>query len=608
LRKSRGRQPRNGKPVGAANSKKHSWARAWRSFALLTVTTVLFLIVIASGSRLLADYADGYRTEQALKLPDAVKVWRQEAWRQDDFFSQVRLGDLYSNNQSFAPAGESGKNPGFQDFVEAYVWYFMALRPDHSYRADDTPSSTDTIYNVRSNALRNAENIYDNLTFEQKLETRARLIYILSSRGAEGFITLGRLHSSGSLPYNPVDSNKPQVMLCMRSDWDHWYSGWLWWLWSTLASEPFPHPPVWKWLPKTQSNLDARLSEDMCNGAEVPPEPADNYPLTGANSVTSGTVALNSSGASGLPVSPPSVSIGANSGSASSGDNTGAVNLINTGGSGSGGSTSSGGYDNLPSIPSVFATSDAESLTYFQIAADLGHPLGTAYANAQRAVIRYNLGSDGGRIIADAEKRARFWTPPFEFYPGITAGGLPHSDEALPGIETRVALARYREIPVYAVGQALLFRGYLKRGCLPAPFCFRKAISDFQSSMGYEAAGFLVPPQTVRLIQMAAVDGDPVSQNRLAIMYTKGIGVPQNFLRAERWFTKAANQRYGEALFNLYVLYKVGPNGIEPDEHKATSFNTQAALAGYIPSRNELLDLLTQTDDDRHDHPGRARR
>jgi TPR repeat protein len=590
---------------------KTTLARKFRLYVLATGVAAALLLLFDSGSRLFADYADGYRTEQALTLPDAVKVWRQEAWRQDDFFAQVRLGDLYSANQSFAPA-ESPKNPSFFDPVEAYVWYFLALRPGNDYRADDYSASYDAIYNIRSNALRSAGDIFSALTFEQRLEARARILYILASRGAEGFLTLGRIHSSGSQIYNQQNTSKPQVMLCLRSSWDHWYSSWAWWLWTQVSSGIYPHPAVWKWVANTQSNWDARLPDYMCDGASVPQEPADNYAISGNSN--GGPVALNSgSSGSGLPVSSPGGSIGFDprvslQGSSSSGSNSEAIPLVNTGGGGAASSSSSSaGNYNQSSIPSVFVTNDAEALTYFQIAATLGHPLGSAYANSLRSSIKY-YNADGERIVADAERRARYWLPLFEYYPGATAGGMPHSDESLPSIEQRIALGRYREIPLFAIADALEFRGFLKRGCGPSPFCFKKAVAAFQSSQGFEPTGYLVPPQTVRLIQMAAVDGDAVSQDRLGIMYAKGVGVPQNFVRAEKWFTRAANQRYGDALFNLYVLYKVGPNGIEPDENKAVSFNTQAALAGYNPSRCELLNLLTQTDNTGHDRPAGGRR
>jgi TPR repeat protein len=187
---------------------------------------------------------------------------------------------------------------------------------------------------------------------------------------------------------------------------------------------------------------------------------------------------------------------------------------------------------------------------------------------------------------------------------------MPHSDESLPSLEERIALNRIRELPLRAVMEALDFRGYAKRGapCGPPPICFRRAVVQFQNAMGFEPTGFLMPSQTVRLIQMAAVDGDAIAQDRLGIMYAKGIGVPQNFVRAEKWFIKSANQRFPDALYNLYVLYKVGPNGIEPDEHKAVSYSAQAMAAGYNRTLCELQDLLNQADGAGHDHPEGARR
>lgn len=589
--------------------------------------TAAVILGIDSQTRLFADYADGYRTEQALTLPDAVKVWRQDAWRQDDFLAQVRLGDLYSTNQSFGP-GESSKNDSFRDPVEAYVWYFMALRPGHDYRADDNQASADTLYNIRSNALKNAQAIYYGLTFEQRLDARARILYILASRGAEGFITLGRIHSSGVYSTN-MPSDKQYVMLCMRSSWDHWYSSWAWWLWSLVTGNPYPHPPVWRWVANNKDNWDRRLYDYYCDGADVPPEPEDNFTLS-SPSAGGGAVALNrGSGGANLPFTSPTVSIGPDSSQA--GDaNSAAVATINSGGapaagasfSGAGSDGLSGGMSGASSglgagglgvtdspIPSVFVTNDAEALTYFQIAATLGHPLANSYVTSQRNAIRYSS-PDAARIIADAEKRARFWSPPFEYYPGATAGGMPHSDESLPSLEQRIALSRIRELPYNAVLEALDFRGYAKRSkaCGPPPVCFRKGVLQFQAAMGFEPTGVLTASQTVRLIQMAAVDGDAIAQDRLGIMYSKGIGVPQNFVRAEKWFIKSANQRFPDALYNLYVLYKVGPNGIEPDEHKAVSYSAQAMAAGYKTTLCELQDLLNQADGTGHGRPGGARR
>jgi len=615
----------------------------------LTIATALILLV-DSNTSLFADYADGVRTEQAMTLPDAVKVWRKEAWQRDDFLAQIRLGDLYSTTQSIGP-GES-KNAGFFDPVEAYVWYFLALRQGHDYRADDNGNAFDTLNTVRSNAQNNVEQLFSNLTFEQRLDARARILYILSSRGAEGFLTLGRIHASGWVGGGTIaPSQKPRVMLCMRSGWDHWYSGWLWWLWANLTGRAYPHLPVWSWVLNVQENWDRRLSDDQCMGADIPPEPLDNYALSPASS-GNGTIALGGSIPAGSSSPGPQGAPGPQGGSdpvgtvtvgggAPAGDSSGygSAGTGYPGGNGGGGSYSgsgypgggysgggysgggysgggyssggysgggySGGYGYRP-VPSVFEANDGEALTYFQVAASLGHPLAGAYASNARNAIRYYT-PDAGRIIAEAERRARYWLAPYEYYPGITAKGKLHSDESLPTLDERLALRRVRELPFPAILEALDFRGYAFRGraCGPPPICLRRATEQFQAALDLEPTGFLSPEQTVRLIQMAAVDGDAIAQDRLGIMYAKGIGVPQNYVRAEKWFIKAANQRYPDALFNLYILYRVGPNGIEPDEAKAGSYAAQASAAGYQPAHCELMDLLRQADSAGHDHGAR---
>jgi TPR repeat protein len=647
----RGLQLRSGDRRSGVNNKASTFARAARSLAVALALASAILLGFDSGTQLFADYADGYRTEPASTLPDAVKVWRQDAWRLDDYFAQIRLGDLYSQNQSFAPK-ESSKNPSFYDPVEAYVWYFMALRPDHSYSFDDSSSAYQNIYTIRSAALTNAEGVFYALTFEQRLDARARILYILSSRGAEGFITLGRLHGVGIAPQQEGQTmpSTPQVLLCMRSDYSYWPLSWYWYLRASVTGEDYPHPPVWKWVENSPKNWNLRYSESDCQASIPPPPPTDNLSASPSASYPSnysagGPVPLNSTGSgasNGLPVSPPNSGIGSDprvslqGGAPMSGGNSDPIALTPQdqsggmaattssgypgggsyagsygGGSGYGGGSSYGnGYGGSYARPlaSVFVANEAEALTYFHRAELLGHPMADSYTVALRYSINtYN--TDGKKIIADAEKRARYWSPPYEFYPGATAGGMPHSDENLPGLEQRIALGRVGEMPWSAIAEALDFRRYAKHGraCGPPPVCYRKPIVQFQSALGYEPTGFLTPPQVVRLIQMAAVDGDAVAQDRLGIMYAKGIGVPQNFVRAEKWFINAANQHNADALFNLYVLYKVAPNGIDQDEHKAASYNIQAMTFGYNRLLCELQDLLRQADD-RHDHADGARR
>ena len=302
---------------------------------------------------------------------------------------------------------------------------------------------------------------------------------------------------------------------------------------------------------------------------------------------------------------------GSDYGSSGSDDSSGAAgNGYGSNDSSSYGSGGGSGYGYRNRGPSsVMMRSNAEGLMYFDIAANLGHPLGADYAKSLMTSMSYN--GDATALAAMAAARARNWLPPFEYYPGSTAGGIPHSDESLPSLAQRQGFSRVREIPVFAIVEALQFRGLLRGGhggCWTGPACLAQAISKFQSALNFEPTGFLSPPQVVRLIQMSAVDGDAISQTRLGIMYAKGIGVPRNFPRALEWFTAAAKQRYGEALFNLGVLYKVGPDGVPQDKDKAARLFTEAALAGCNPAHSELKDLLAQADSAGHDQPGAARR
>jgi len=646
------------------HSKSFFLARAMRTAVLTCLCATA--VIIGFDSATLADYADGYRTEQALTLPDAVRVWRRDAWQRDDFYAEVRLGDLYSQNQSFTPK-ESSKNPSFFDPVEAYVWYFLALRPDHQYSFDDNANAYQSLYTTRDNAQRNLQQVYYMLTFEQQLEARARIIYILASRGAEGFMVLGRLHGVGIAqsvqPYQPYVPPYQKIQLCMRSDYTYWPLSWLYWVYASVAGSDYPHPPVWKWVDNTTQNQAEAFPDYNCSWEERPPPPSDLTSSSGSAYSTTSSYTGSSytgssytgspggsyggsysnsapvpltSGAGGPSIAPPTISLTPDpraSLQGSPGMNSQTVPLTPQeqtvatspaagaypGYSGAGYGGYAGGYGGYggysagysgygSGVPSVFQQNDAEALTYFQRADMLGQPLADTYTAALRnSIMSYN--SDGKRIIAEAEKRARYWAPPYEFYPGVTAGGMPHSDESILSLEQRIALGRIGEIPCCAIQEALNFRRYTVdgHGCGPPPICLRRSIVAYQNAIGAEATGLLTPLETVRLIQMAAVDGDAVAQDRLGIMYAKGIGVPQNFVRAEKWFINAANQHDADALFNLYVLYKVGPNGIDPDEHKAASYYLQAMAARYNVLLCELQDLLKQVDT-RHDHPDGPRR
>ena len=464
----------------------------------------------------LADYADGNQVRQSgAGLEKAVREWRRAAWQQDDIFSQMELGKLYSGDKSF------GADLTVVDPVEGYVWYYLELRPNHLYAVDDEGPAGDRFRLRQRKAFDDMQRDFDSMTLEQRMEARSRIIYILASRGAEGFITLGKLHREYDRAQMGQPAAWPPAVIVKCDDRPEGFLSWFWRWWNRE--------------PERQRQRD-------CHRIRVPWPNADHLRADNDNS--------------------------------------------------------------WYSQPSVIVRNNDEALMYFDIAANplYGHPLANDYAESLKNEMS-QLG-DITNIAADAYSRALTWATPFEFYPGATPGGVPYSDESLPGFAQRLALEHVGEIPPWVVEHALVFRGYLKRPRGPwrpsPPAAMMQAIWKFQDAMRFETTGYLSPFQEVRLIQKSALDGDAEMQNRLGIMYAKGIGVPRNFPRAEYWFVMAAKQNHGEALFNLGVLYKAGPLGVAPNMYKAVTMDLQSAAAGYNPARCELQDLLAKAGIDCH--------
>ncbi len=395
-----------------------------------------------------------------------MRDWRKAAWQRDDFFAQIKLGQLYAHDASF------------YDPVEAFVWYSMALRDDRNVSVDEV--AADTFNSLWNQASDDQSKLSASLTLDQRLEARQRIIYVLGCRGADGFISLGRLHESANSRYGPrQDGGK-----CRSSN---------------------------------SGSSSSRMPDARCQ-----PESDDSQQL-------------------GL-------------------------------------------------VPS-----DSDALMYFDIAQAEGHPLANDYARSPYNTVVSN--EPGGRdIVNDARSRSLNWFRPFEFYPGQTRGGTLHTDECVETLEQHEVLKRANEIWDSALERALWLMGLLKspNGAPCPPALLHEAIGKFQNLLSDDPTGFLTAQEKVRLIQMAAVNGDADSQVELGVMYTKGIGVVLNYARAEYWFSKAADQRCGEALYYLGVLYQAGVPGVQRDTDKAARYVTASALAGFKPIRNRLVELLAK--------------
>jgi TPR repeat protein len=450
-----------------------------------------------------ADYTDGVIAATKISQEAGIKLWRQAAWRDDDFLSEIRLGDVYGD--------ERGDNK-FYDPIESYVWYYLASVSDRIQEHIGDRYARHVIADDFHRSLEQQQKLMLLMTADQREQARRRIIYILSCRGADGFIKLGQIHTA-----NYGDEAAPAPA------------------WNGHGPRGGYAPP-----PDTYSSLGGVWSSEHHFRDDA-------------------------------------------WGEFENGDAAAARRQMGI------------------ATDSVIVPNDGEALTYFHIADNMGHPLAREYLKG----LDYNVRSSrwlGPRVAAEAAEKAQYWAPPFEFYPaGDNASGVPYTDECHIGLDRERALSLAQAgIPPRDVQQALWFLGWssvpFARWAAVNGGSEFKAIARFQATIGDDPTGRFTPLELVRLIQTAAQKGDAASQNTLGVMYAKGIGVPLNYVRAEHWFEKAADQRYGAALYHLGVLYKAGPAGIKQDLSKANDYMTASALAGFRPTMNQLRELLDHAD------------
>jgi TPR repeat protein len=478
----------------------------WATATGMAAGAVLCLAALL-GPAAKADFTDGITASTRISMEAAIRLWRKSAWQDDDFLSETRLGDVYGD--------ERGDNK-FYDPVESYVWYYIATASERIDEHIGDWYARRVIANDYHRALSQQQKLMVLMTAEQREDARKRIIYILSCRGADGFIRLGQLHST----MFQNDSEDPR-----------WHNG----------GPPLADPG------------DAPVESPSTYGALTDDWHWEHEFRERARHEFEGGDALAARQMLGIPAM------------------------------------------------TVITPNDGEALMYFHIADNMGHPLAREYLRGLDRAVR-NARWLGPRISLEAAERARYWFPPFEYYPpGDTASGVPHTDECVQNLDRqRALLVAERAIPPHDVQQALWFLGwstqpFARFAALTGPAEF-KAVARFQATLGEEPDGRLTPLETVRLIQTAAMRGDAASQNTLGVMYARGVGLPVNYVRAEYWFKKAGDQRFAAALYHLGVLYKVGPDGIHQDLSKANDYFTASALAGFKPTMNQLAELLSKAD------------
>jgi hypothetical protein len=118
----------------------------------------------------------------------------------------------------------------------------------------------------------------------------------------------------------------------------------------------------------------------------------------------------------------------------------------------------------------------------------------------------------------------------------------------------------------------------------------RRAVRNYQATIGATQSGRLTPQQIVDLLLSAAALGDSYALTATGIMLTSGQGLRKNDEMARQWLDRAADQGNGLAMANLGILYRDGLGG-ERDLSKARSLLTVAVTLGVEGAEPVLRSL-----------------
>jgi TPR repeat protein len=97
--------------------------------------------------------------------------------------------------------------------------------------------------------------------------------------------------------------------------------------------------------------------------------------------------------------------------------------------------------------------------------------------------------------------------------------------------------------------------------------------------------------EAVRWISLSAAAGSSLGQNNLGGLYRDGKGVPRDFHKAFQWFSAGAAQGNSGAQYNLGLMYELG-QGIQAEPFHAFMWYALAAEQGNMPNAATHRDAL----------------
>jgi TPR repeat protein len=136
-------------------------------------------------------------------------------------------------------------------------------------------------------------------------------------------------------------------------------------------------------------------------------------------------------------------------------------------------------------------------------------------------------------------------------------------------------------------GVRAAFVGLVFSVCLAASLAAAGPLED-----GAEAAERGDYATALRLWRPLADQGNPYAQYKVGLTYDVGVGAPQDFIEAAKWYLMAADQGHAGAQFNLGLLYANG-RGVAQDLVQAHMWLNLAA-AGLEPAAQRERDLVAK--------------
>ncbi len=142
-----------------------------------------------------------------------IRSLRERAFR-DDFFAELELARRYE--------GQRAADKNLEDPVESAVWYALALvnesgySPIASHGQDHWAGPIGVVAHFddcrafeRNEAYRKLDVLLSHMDSDERDKVRDRVTYVLTTRGANGFRTLARLHDGAFGPFGePLDNEQ----------------------------------------------------------------------------------------------------------------------------------------------------------------------------------------------------------------------------------------------------------------------------------------------------------------------------------------------------------------------------------------------------------------